>query len=76
MFLVRKTFWIEYKISRLIICLKTSLECVKPESIKRLEQNLQHNIYVDYRKRDKLFEITSVAAVKEIVDKVRNSMNI
>ncbi len=44
-------------------------ECVQiPETT--LKQGLQNGIYVDYRKRDQLFEVSSVAAVKEIMDKV------
>uniref|UniRef100_A0A5S6R1B0 Disks large-like protein 5 n=1 Tax=Trichuris muris TaxID=70415 RepID=A0A5S6R1B0_TRIMR len=44
-------------------------ECVKPMPLSALEQGLKQNIYVDYRKRDKLFEATRVAAVKDLIDK-------
>ncbi len=45
-------------------------ECVKmPEST--LNQGIQNGIYVDLRKRDKLYEVTPVAAVKSIMDRVR-----
>lgn len=45
-------------------------ECVQPSSISILNQGLQQNIYIDYQKRDKLFEITRVAALKELMDQV------
>ncbi|KRY26284.1 Disks large -like protein 5, partial [Trichinella spiralis] len=44
-------------------------ECVKPMPVPALEQGLLQNLYVDYRKRDKLFEITRVAVVKDLIDK-------
>ncbi|KHJ46356.1 hypothetical protein D918_03409 [Trichuris suis] len=45
------------------------LKCVKPMPLSALEQGLKQNVYVDYRKRDKLFEATRVAAVKDLIDK-------
>ncbi|KRX47443.1 Disks large -like protein 5, partial [Trichinella murrelli] len=44
-------------------------KCVKPMPVPALEQGLLQNLYVDYRKRDKLFEITRVAVVKDLIDK-------
>ncbi|CDW53790.1 disks large 5 [Trichuris trichiura] len=44
-------------------------QCVKPMPLSALEQGLKQNVYVDYRKRDKLFEATRVAAVKDLIDK-------
>ncbi|KFD57334.1 hypothetical protein M513_01845 [Trichuris suis] len=51
---------------------KLFVECVPGESSTILIINMHidyQNVYVDYRKRDKLFEATRVAAVKDLIDK-------
>uniref|UniRef100_A0A915I813 Uncharacterized protein n=1 Tax=Romanomermis culicivorax TaxID=13658 RepID=A0A915I813_ROMCU len=43
-------------------------ECVQPDLIRKLDHGVEH-AYVDCRKRDKLYEVTSFSALKEIMEK-------
>lgn len=49
-------------------CLMTRMNC----SQDAMEKGLQNNIFVDYRKRDSIYECTTVQAIRDICDKVRD----
>lgn len=48
-------------------CLMTKMNC----SQDAMEKGLQNNILIDYRKRDSIYECTTVQAIRDICDKVR-----
>ena len=47
-------------------CMLTSMNC----SQEAMEEGLQNNIFVDYRRRGSIFECTTVQAIRDIFDKV------
>lgn len=47
-------------------CLMTRMNC----SQDAMEKGLQNNIFIDYRKRDSIYECTTVQAIRDICDKV------
>lgn len=47
-------------------CLMTRMNC----SQDAMEKGLQNNIFIDYRKRDSIYECTTVQAVRDVCDKV------
>ncbi|XP_037038795.1 disks large homolog 5 isoform X2 [Bradysia coprophila] len=49
-------------------CLMTKMNC----SQDAMEKGLQNNILIDYRKRDSIYECTTVQAIRDICDKNRH----
>ncbi|KAJ6633526.1 Disks large like 5 [Pseudolycoriella hygida] len=49
-------------------CLMTRMNC----SQDAMEKGLQNNIFIDYRKRDNIYECTTVQAIRDICDKNRH----
>lgn len=47
-------------------CMMTRMNC----SQDAMEKGLQNNIFIDYRKRDSIYECTTVQAIRDICDKV------